>query len=131
MTSRRSINVAGYDHGQPIPAASRIGNIVMTGGVAGVDPSTGKLPDDVNAQVELMFFNLERILVAAGASMDEIVKMTVWMKSPEAREALNVQWLRAFPDAASRPARHVLPNDRLAANMLIQCDAFAVIESLR
>lgn len=130
MSSRKSINVAGYDHGQPIPAACRVANIVMTGGVAGVDPSTGKLPDDVDRQAQLMFFNLERILAAAGAGMDEIVKMTVWVKAPEAREALNQQWLRAFPDATSRPARHVLPNDRLPANMLIQCDAFAVIESV-
>lgn len=129
MSSRRSIDVAGYDHGQPIPAACRVGNIVMTGGVAGLDTSTGKLPDDLHRQAELMFANLERILAAAGASMQEIVKMTVWVKTPEARAALNEQWLRAFPDEASRPARHTLPNDRLPGNMLIQCDAFAVIES--
>lgn len=129
MSSRRSIDVAGYDHGQPIPAACRVGNVVMTGGVAGIDSSTGKLPDDITRQAELMFVNLERILAAAGASMDDIVKMTVWVKAPDAREALNQQWLRAFPDAASRPARHVLPNDRLPANMLIQCDAFAVVGS--
>jgi 2-iminobutanoate/2-iminopropanoate deaminase len=131
MTSRKAINVSGYDHGQPIPAACRVGNIVMTGGVAGLDPATGKLPDDVNRQAELMFANLERILSAADASMDQIVKMTVWVKVPEARAALNEQWLRAFPDAAARPARHTLPNERLPANMLIQCDAFAVVESTR
>jgi 2-iminobutanoate/2-iminopropanoate deaminase len=128
MTSRKSIDVPGYDHGQPIPAACRVGGIVMTGGIAGLDPDTGKLPDDVNRQTELMFANLERILAAADASMDKIVKMTVWVKVPEARAALNEHWLRAFPDAASRPARHTLPNDRLPANMLIQCDAFAVVE---
>jgi hypothetical protein len=36
--SRRSIHIEGFDHGgQPIPAACRVGNIVMTGGVYGFD----------------------------------------------------------------------------------------------
>jgi 2-iminobutanoate/2-iminopropanoate deaminase len=54
------------------------------------------------------------------------VKMTIWVKDPSARQALNEHWLLAFPDAASRPARHTLQNDYLPANMLIQCDALAV-----
>lgn len=127
MSQRKSIDVEGFSHGAlPIPAASRVGNIVMTGGIYGVDPATGKLPDDVGRQAELMFFNLARILAAGGAGMDTIVKMTVWVKVPEARTALNEQWLRAFPDEKTRPARHTLQNDHLPANMLIQCDAFAL-----
>ena len=44
MAKRRSIVIEGFAHGaQPIPAASRVGNIVMTGGVHGIDPATGKL----------------------------------------------------------------------------------------
>jgi 2-iminobutanoate/2-iminopropanoate deaminase len=124
MSRRRSIDVEGFNHGvQPIPAACRVGNVVMTGGVAGIDPATGTLPDDVAKQAELMFANL----AAAGASMDGLVKMTVWVKVPEARTALNEQWTRVFPDARSRPARHTLVNDHMPANMLIQCDGFAVI----
>jgi len=127
MRERTSIIVDGFSHGGlPIPAASRVGNIVMTGGISGIDPATGKLPDEVTRQAELMFFNLSRILQAAGASMDTLVKMTVWVKVPEARQALNEQWLLAFPNERSRPARHTLQNDHLPANMLIQCDAFAL-----
>lgn len=129
MSARRSIEVEGFSHGaQPIPAASRVGNIVMTGGVYGLDPQTGKIPDDVEKQAELMFFNLKRIMTAAGASMDRIVKMTVYVKVPEGRPAVNKQWLEAFPDPASRPARHTFQNDYLPANMLVQCDATAVLD---
>lgn len=129
MTARRSIEVEGFSHGaQPIPAASRVGNIVMTGGVYGLDPKTGKIPDDVEQQAELMFFNLKRIMTAAGGSMDRIVKMTVYVKVPEGRAAVNKQWLEAFPDPASRPARHTFQNDHLPANMLVQCDATAVLD---
>ncbi len=129
MTARRSIEVDGFNHGaQPIPAASRVGNIVMTGGVYGLDPQTGKIPDDVEKQAELMFFNLKRIMAAAGATMDRVVKMTVYVKVPEGRPAVNKHWLEAFPDPASRPARHTFQNDHLPANMLVQCDATAVLD---
>ena len=129
MTARRSIEIEGFSHGaQPIPAASRVGNIVMTGGVYGLDPATGKIPDDVERQAELMFENLRRIMTAAGAAMDRIIKMTVYVKVPEARPAVNKHWVEAFPDAASRPARHTFQNDHLPANMLVQCDVMAVLE---
>ncbi len=125
---RRSIQVSGFNHGaQPIPAASRVRNVVMTGGVYGLDAETGKIPDDVRQQATLMFANLARILAAAGASMDDVVKMTVYVKVAEARQAVNTEWLHAFPDEASRPARHTFQNDHLPANMLVQCDATAIV----
>ena len=127
-SARRSIDIEGFDHGgQPIPAASRVGGLIATGGVYGLDPATGKLPDDVHEQTRLMFWQLERLMVAAGASLDRIARMTVYVKVPEARAAVNEHWLKAFPDPASRPARHTLQNDHLPANMLVQCDALAMV----
>ena len=123
---RRSIEIEGFSHGaQPIPAASRVGPLVMTGGVYGLDPATGAIPDDVAEQARLMFANLARILQAAGGGLGDIARMTVYVKVPEARQAVNHEWLKAFPDPASRPARHTLQNDGLPANMLVQCDATA------
>jgi enamine deaminase RidA (YjgF/YER057c/UK114 family) len=127
-TMRRSIVVPGFDHGaQPIPAACRVGGLIATGGVYGLDPETGRLPDDVFEQARLMFLQLERVMAAAGASLGDIVRMTMFVKAPEARAAMNEQWIKAFPDAGSRPARHTLQNDHLPANMLIQCDALAMV----
>jgi 2-iminobutanoate/2-iminopropanoate deaminase len=124
--TRRSIEVEGFNHGaQPIPAACRIGPLIMTGGVYGLDPATGRIPDDVGEQARLMFANLGRILDAAGAGLGDVVKMTVYVKVPEARAAVNAEWLAAFPDPASRPARHTQQNDHLPANMLVQCDVTA------
>ena len=129
MSRRKSIEVAGFNHGSlPIPAASRVDNIVATGGIYGLDVTSGKLPDDLQAQGELMFANLRLILQAAGATLEDVVKMTFWVKVPEARQIINTGWLAAFPDPASRPARHTLQNDHLPANMLVQCDALAVVQ---
>ena len=52
--------------------------------------------------------------------------MMVWGKITEARAAVNWEWLKAFPDESSRPARHTVQNDHLPAKMLVQCDAIAV-----
>ena len=126
--SRKSISVPGFQHGQqPIPAASRVGNIVMTGGVHGLDPDSGKMAEGVEDQARLTFMWLGRILAAAGAGFDDVVKMTFYVKTPEARAAVNPEWLKAFPDAASRPARHTQTVDTLPAGAFLQCDCFAVI----
>lgn len=128
MANRRSIEVEGFNHGaQPIPAASKVGPLVITGGVYGLDPATGALPDDVTEQAVLMFANLARIMEAAGGSLESIARMTVYVKVPEARAAVNSEWLKAFPDPENRPARHTLVNETLPANMLVQCDATAFV----
>ena len=128
MNQRTSIEIQGYNHGgAPIPAASRVGGLVVTGGVHGMDPATGAIPDAVEDQARLMFANLGRILEAAGCSFAHIARMTVYIKVPQARAAVNTCWLETFPDPASRPARHVLQYDHLSGNMLVQCDAIAFV----
>lgn len=127
-TGRRSIAVEGFTHGaQPIPAASRVGGLIATGGIYGLDPATGALPDDIGEQARLMFWQLERVLRAAGGGLDDVARMTVYVKVPDARAAVNAQWLIAFPDPESRPARHTMQYDHLPANMLVQCDAIAMV----
>jgi len=45
MKPRASFELEGYSHGNnPIPAAARIGNLVMTGGISGIDLATRKMP---------------------------------------------------------------------------------------
>jgi 2-iminobutanoate/2-iminopropanoate deaminase len=128
MSDRRSVEVERFNHGpQPIPAACRVANIVATGAIYGLDTETGTVPDDLGRQAELMFANLEQVLAAAGATFGDVVKMTFWVRNAQARAPINPAWLKAFPDPGSRPARHTVQNDYMAANLLIQCDALAVL----
>jgi 2-iminobutanoate/2-iminopropanoate deaminase len=128
MTNRKSIEVEGFSHGaNPIPAASRVGNIVMTGGISGQDPATGKVPDDQIVQVGLAFANLEKIIAGAGGSLADVVKVGVAVKSFALRDEINVQWLKYFPDEHSRPARHVTQYDHFGGPTAIQLEATAVI----
>jgi 2-iminobutanoate/2-iminopropanoate deaminase len=124
---RQSFEVEGYRHGDnPIPAAARIGNLVLTGGVSGIDMSNGTMPAALEDQCSNMFALADRVLKAAGARLEDVVKVTVFMKAGLSREVLNREWLKHFPDPHSRPVRHTLVNEHLAAGMLIQCELMAV-----
>lgn len=125
---RRSIYIEGFSHGNnPVPAASVIGHTLMTGAVFGTDPATGKVPESVEAQCRLMFANAARILEAAGGSFADVLKMTFYTRREVPRELINVHWEAAFPDPASRPARHVIVSETLPASMSLQCDLVAYL----
>jgi 2-iminobutanoate/2-iminopropanoate deaminase len=111
----------------PIPSASRRGPFVVSGAISGTDPATGKVPADLDEQCRLMFENVRRVMVAAGGSPDDIVKMTVWITDRSLREIMNRHWVTMFPDPHSRPARHTLTSHDFTAPMQIQCDLMAVI----
>jgi len=126
---RRSIEIPGFRHEHPIPAASRIGPFVVSGGISGMDPVTGRLPDDIEEQCALVFAHMKEIIEAASGTTDDILKVTVWLKDGAHRKFVNQQWLRMFPDAEARPARHTFVGQELAGTMLIQCEFWAVLNS--
>jgi 2-iminobutanoate/2-iminopropanoate deaminase len=72
-----------------------------------------------------MFQHVRAIMTAAGGSTDDIIKMSVWMADRSKRDVLNADWLKMFPDAASRPARHT-SQAALEGGQLINCDITAV-----
>jgi enamine deaminase RidA (YjgF/YER057c/UK114 family) len=126
---RRSFEIEGYNHGgNPIPAVTRIGNLVLTGGIPGIDINTGIMPPALEDQCSNMFVLAGRTLKAADAKIEDVIKVTVFMKAGLSREALNREWLKYFPDPHSRPVRHTLVNEHLAGGMLIQCELMAVVD---
>lgn len=129
MTTRRprSIEVPGVGHGAaPIPMGARVGNLLMSSGIAGIDPTTGKPAEGAAAQARFAFQHLRTLLANGGATLDDVVRMTVYLKDPAARESLNAEWLQCFPDPHDRPARHVLTYE-LQHGMLLQLEVVAVI----
>jgi enamine deaminase RidA (YjgF/YER057c/UK114 family) len=72
-----------------------------------------------------MFSTIRDIVEAAGGSTSNILKMTIWLRDANNREALNKEWVKMFPDADSRPARHTLPLTG-SGDTLVQCDVTAV-----
>jgi enamine deaminase RidA (YjgF/YER057c/UK114 family) len=127
--SKRSIEVEGLHHGgAPIPLAARVGGLVVSSGIMGMDPATGELAGTIDAQVAHVFANIERVLAAAGGSPSDVVKITFFVTDRSSREAINNEWNTLFPDPADRPARHTLTYD-LPAPMLVQAELIALVGS--
>jgi 2-iminobutanoate/2-iminopropanoate deaminase len=127
MKRRQSINGSHARHENPIPNACRIGNIVMSSVIGGSNPGTRELPPTLEQQIANVFGNIKHDIEAAGGTVDDIVKVTFWVKDPaKQRAALNEEWVKMFPDPASRPARHTqhLPTESRA---LVQADFIAVL----
>jgi 2-iminobutanoate/2-iminopropanoate deaminase len=130
MAGRRtSIHVEGLSHGgQPIPNASRIGNLIWSGGVNGLKPGDKGLPDDIDDEATQMFANIEAIVRAGGGTLDDIIRVSVFVRDrTEARDAINAAWVRAFPDDENRPARH-LTEQSLQGGMKVQSEFIAVLD---
>lgn len=126
MNRRRSVHIGGFKHTNPIPNACRIGNLLMSGVILGRD-ADGNMPPRIEDQCANMFAHMKAIVEAGGGGVNDIIKMTVWLKDRSQREPLNAEWVKMFPDPHSRPARHSLKAD-LEGGALVQCDFTAVID---
>jgi 2-iminobutanoate/2-iminopropanoate deaminase len=127
MSNRRSVNGPRARHQNPIPNASRVGNVVMSSVISGTTPGTRDLPADLPGQLKNLFGHIRSDVEAAGGSVDDIVKITFWMQDPTTgRAAINEEWVKMFPNEAARPARHTLPSGG-SGNALVTCDFVAVL----
>ena len=63
----------------PYSQAVRIGDTVYMSGQIGLDPTTGMLVDGVEAQSHQVFLNIRAVAEAAGGTLDDIVKLTVFV----------------------------------------------------
>ena len=122
---RRSIYIDEFAHKSPIPNASRIGNIIVSGLIRGIDPITEIFPPTVEQQCAFMFMHMRRTVEAGGARVENIIKVTFWMKELQ-RKPVNDEWVKMFPDPASRPARQIMEVP-MEKGVLVQCDFMAVI----
>jgi 2-iminobutanoate/2-iminopropanoate deaminase len=123
---RSSIYVNEIAHQSPIPNACRIGNMIVSGLIRGADPATSKLAATLEEQCAYMFVHMRETVEAGGGTVEDIIKVTVWMKELT-RNPVNDEWVSMFPDPASRPARQILQVP-MEPGVLIQCDFMAVIE---
>jgi 2-iminobutanoate/2-iminopropanoate deaminase len=109
----------------PYSQAIVAGGFVFCSGTVGVDPATGAVPDGIEAQTEQSLRNVAAVLEAAGASMDDLVKTTIFYADVDDFAALNAVYARHMPDPA--PARSAPANVRLPRGLLVSIDAIAVL----
>jgi 2-iminobutanoate/2-iminopropanoate deaminase len=125
LAKRRTVlNLPGRNRTAPIPDGVRMGNMVFSSALTGIDPTTNEISADPVEQAAQLFKNLRSFMQEAGGSIDDIAHLTLYLKEGQSREPFDNEWNKMFPDADDRPARH-----RVSAAMrdLFQVELIAVL----
>lgn len=109
----------------PYSQATRLGNLVFTAGMGGVDPATGKPADGVREQTRQTLENLRSVLEAAGTSLQHALKSTCYLQNLDDFAAFNEVYTTFFPQ--SPPARTTIQAARLPADLLVEIDMVAFV----
>jgi len=99
---------------------------IFTAGQIGKDPKTDQLLEGIENQTKQVILNLEAILVAAGSSLNKVVKTTVFITDMEAYAKMNEVYGSFFKE--NKPARSTVQVGSLPAGALIEIEAIAVKE---
>jgi 2-iminobutanoate/2-iminopropanoate deaminase len=104
------------------------GQLVFVAGQIALDPQTGALigEGDVTAQTERVMQSLKGILAASGATFEDVVRTTVFLKDMNDFAAVNAVYAQYF-DEATAPARACVEVARLPKDVLVEIDCIAVI----
>jgi 2-iminobutanoate/2-iminopropanoate deaminase len=103
------------------------GRFVYTAGQVAIDPATNQVVEgDIKAQTRQVLRNIEAVLKAANATMDSVVKTTVFLKDFNDFAAMNEVYAEFFSGAA--PARSTVEVGRLPRDLKVEIEAVAVIE---
>ena len=111
----------------PYSQAIEANGLVFLSGQISLDPATQQLiAGDVAAQTERVLQNIQGILRAAGTSLQQVVKTTVFLKSMNDFTAMNEVYARHF--TAEPPARSTVEVARLPKDVLVEIDVIALAE---
>ncbi len=109
----------------PYSQAIRAGNLVFVSGQIPIIPATGELVQgDIRLQTRQALENLKHILAEAGASLDSVVKTTVFMKDLNDYSAINDVYKEFFADKP--PARAAVQAARLPRDVGVEIEAIAL-----
>ena len=110
----------------PFSQAIRANGFLFLSGQVAVDPETQKLTGgDVGAQTDRILRNIQAVLRAAGAELENVVRSGVYLRRMDDFAAMNAMYAKYFPDRP--PARTTVEVSRLPLDALIEIDVVAVM----
>ncbi len=110
----------------PYSQAIEANGLVFASGQIPVNPATGEIPEGIEAQAEQVMTNMKNLLEAAGTSMENVVKTTVFIKSMDDFGTINGIYSKYFEKDC--PARSCVEISRLPKDVLLEMEAIAVKE---
>jgi 2-iminobutanoate/2-iminopropanoate deaminase len=110
----------------PYSVAIQTGQFVFTSGQIGLDPQTGNLVEGgIEDETRQVLNNLKNVLEAAGSSLQNVVKTTVYLRDMADFAKMNVIYGEYFNE--NPPARTTIAVAGLPKNGSIEIDAFAIL----
>ena len=108
----------------PYSQAIEVNGMVFASGQIPVNPATGEIPEGIEAQAEQVLNNVKNLLAAAGASMEQVVKTTVFIQNMDDFGKVNEIYATYFTGAF--PARSCVEVARLPKDLLIEVEVTAI-----
>ncbi len=109
----------------PYSQAMEVNGVIYTAGQVALDPQSGQLVGATAAeQTEQVLKNLAAVLGAAGSSLQDVVKTTVYLADMNDFAAMNEVYTKHF--GKHKPARSTVQAARLPRDARVEIDAIAV-----
>lgn len=109
----------------PYQQAVAVGNLVFASGQIPLDPASGAvLNGSVEEQTQRVLENLKAVLEAAGSSLGQVVKATVFLRDMNDFSAMNSVYSKYFEEATA-PARSTIQVARLPKDVAVEIEAVA------
>jgi 2-iminobutanoate/2-iminopropanoate deaminase len=110
----------------PYSAGIIHGDLVFASGMLGLDPQTGELaPGGIEAETRQSLTNLAAILEAAGSSMSQVVKTTVFLRDMADFPKMNAVYAEFF--SSEPPARSTIQVAALPKAAAVEIEAVAAL----
>lgn len=109
----------------PYSQAIKVGNMLYCSGQIPVDPVTGTVPEGIKAQTAQSLANVKAILAAAGASIENVVKTTVFLADMSLFADMNEVYAQNFTEPF--PARSAVAVRELPKQVLVEIEVIAIL----
>lgn len=110
----------------PYSQGIKVGDMVFTSGQIPINPETGELISDIREATRQSLNNVKAILESAGTSLDNAVKMGVFVKDMNDFATINEVYAEFFGE--NPPARSLVEVARLPKDAVIEIEAIAIIK---
>jgi len=101
------------------------GGFLFTSGQLPINPKTGEVSSSIEEQTRQVLDNIKAIVEAAGISLENVIKTTVYIQHMSDFDAVNKIYSTYFPN--NPPARACVEVSKIAKNALVEIEAVAVI----
>lgn len=110
----------------PYSQAVKAGNLLFVSGQISIDPKTNEFNNDnIEIQTEQVLKNIKAILEAGNSSLEDVVKVTIYLQDAKDFALVNKIYSKYFED--SLPARACIEASNLPKNAKVEIEAIGMI----